>query len=98
LRWATRGESYDVDLYEAIIPAVLEHVASGVDLLPAVAAELAIADQPDPDTLGRLQRAREAAARKLAFDRDLKAYLATTERLDREEQAERARKRSPTHS
>ena len=69
LRWATRGESYDVDLYEAIIPALLEHVASGVDLLPAVAAELAMADQPDPDTLGRLQREREAAARKLAFDR-----------------------------
>ena len=72
-RWATRGESYDVELYESIIPAILEHVATGADLLPEVMRELDHAEEPDQDTLGRIQREREAAGRKVAFDRDMRS-------------------------
>jgi DNA invertase Pin-like site-specific DNA recombinase len=94
VRWATRGESYDVDLYEAVIPAILEHVASGADLLPDVMEELAKADEPEPDTLGRIQRQREAAARKVTSDRDMKSFQATLERLDAEEREAREGKRT----
>jgi DNA invertase Pin-like site-specific DNA recombinase len=97
LRWATRGESYDVEMYESIIPAILEHVATGADLLPEVMRELDHAEEPDQDTLGRIQREREAAGRKVAFDRDMKALQATMDRLDAEEQeARQPKRRLPT--
>ena len=57
------------------IPAILERVASGADLLPEFMLEWYEAEEPDQDTLRGIQREREAAGRKVTFDRVLPAAL-----------------------
>lgn len=85
--WAHKpGESYQSDLYDSIIPAVLAHVANGAELLPDVMAELdRTAPGADPATITRIGIERESATRRLQADRDVEAWKATMERLDREE-------------
>jgi DNA invertase Pin-like site-specific DNA recombinase len=92
-----RGESYRSDLLEAVIPAILDRVATS----PALTAETIGALQPDlvADSfkIARIQRDRDQAGVRLARDRDMIAFHTTMKRLDAEETAARsAPSQSPT--
>ncbi len=97
--WGSKpGESYDSALYDSIIPAVLAHVANAAEMLPDVMAEMdRTAPGPDPATITRIGIERDAATRRLQADRDVDAWKATMERLDREEaEANSATRTLPT--
>jgi hypothetical protein len=88
------GESYRAELYDSIVPAILQHVAEGAAFLPDVMAHLERGETgPDADTLARVERERVAARRRLETDGDPFAFTETMARLSRDEADARAVRR-----
>jgi len=86
VRWV-RGESYDYELYDGIVPAVLAYVAANADLAESVIAQTERrVTGPDPATLARIERERDAALDRYRWDRDTQGLASTMSRLDREEE------------
>ena len=81
-----KGISYPAEAFEGIVRQALGHVRTSPALVDAVAAGLdAERVGPDPSTLARIDRDREAALAAYKRDRDPVALEATMRRLDREE-------------
>jgi DNA invertase Pin-like site-specific DNA recombinase len=82
-----RGDSYTAATYDEVAPRALAHVVANAALVAEV--EDAIGDRlghmPDQFRLARIRRERQQATRRLEVDRDVNAWKATMERLDREE-------------
>jgi DNA invertase Pin-like site-specific DNA recombinase len=93
-----KGVSYPAGAFEALVHQALEHVSANADLAAAVVAHLR-ADEtaPDPITLARIDRDRDAALARYRRDRDPAALEATMRGLDREAEAARGvRAEGPT--
>ena len=86
--------SYPADAFEALVRQALGHVSANAELAGAVLDRLA-ADEtgPDPVTLARIDRDRDAAMARYRRDRDPDALEATMRALDQDEG--RAREASP---
>jgi DNA invertase Pin-like site-specific DNA recombinase len=82
-----KGDSYAAAVYDEIAPRALAHVSVNAAMIAEV--EAAIGDQlaplPDEFRLARIRRDRQQATRRLEMDRDVAAWTATMQRLDREE-------------
>ena len=79
-----RGESYKAEVYEDLIPQLLDRVQLGAGTLTQVMDNLEVY----PDTtfaVARIQRERETATTRYLQDRDLLALERTMARLDAEE-------------
>jgi DNA invertase Pin-like site-specific DNA recombinase len=93
----TKFESYQANLYDDLVPLVLEHVALGARQKADVVAELASSKEfqvGDELALARIVRERDAATSRLGRDRDVAAWQAAMARLDAEEAAARERHHS----
>jgi hypothetical protein len=85
-----KGVSYPAEAFEGIVRQALRHVSANADLAGAVLGRLG-ADEtgPDPVTLARIERDREAAMARYRRDRDPGALEATMRALDQQEQGAR---------
>lgn len=92
-----RGESYKAEVYDAIVPRALAHVAINAAFVAQVAdaVEEQVAPLSDPFTVARIRRDRAQATRRLETDRDALAWRASWERLDAEEASAKARLTPP---
>ena len=88
---ASYGHSYKAEVYEDLVPQVLARVSVSAQLI-ADALPLATATEgPDPFTLARIQRDRDAALAHYTTDRDALALDTTFALLDAEEKEARNR-------
>jgi DNA invertase Pin-like site-specific DNA recombinase len=89
-----KGVSYPADEFEGLVRQALGHVSANAELAGAVLDRL-VADEtgPDPVTLARIERDREAAMARYRRDRDPDALEATMRALDQDEG--RAREAGP---
>jgi DNA invertase Pin-like site-specific DNA recombinase len=89
-----KGVSYPAEAFEALVRKALGHVSANAELAGAVLGRLG-ADEtgPDPVSLARIERDRDAAMVRYRRDRDPAALEATMRTLDQEEQ--RARGAAP---
>jgi DNA invertase Pin-like site-specific DNA recombinase len=83
-----KGLSYAADAYEGIVRRALSHVSAGADLAAKVVEGLSEgASGPDPETLARIERDREAAMARYRRDRNTRGLDEAMARLDVEEAA-----------
>ena len=84
---ASKGDSYAAAVYDDIAPRALAHVVAGAALVSEVqdALEDQLKRMPDQFSLARIRRERQRATQRLEADRDVVAWSATMERLDRQE-------------
>jgi hypothetical protein len=83
------GESYKAQVFDDLVPQILEHVQVGAMTLTQVIGGLSTS----PDTafaLARIGRERELAASRYLRDRDMKILGQTMTRLDAEEDQAKA--------
>jgi hypothetical protein len=93
-----KGVSYPASSFEGLVRQALAHVSANAELVAAVVGRVAD-DQtgPDPVTLARVERDRDAATARYRRDRDPDALEATMRALDQEErQAKAAQADGPT--
>ena len=85
--WRHLGDSYTAATYDRIVPGVLAHVVANASLIAEVQCVLDWRDESMPDhfALARITRERAKAIARLQDDRDVRAWQAAMERLDREE-------------
>jgi DNA invertase Pin-like site-specific DNA recombinase len=82
-----KGVSYPAPAFEGLVRQALEHISTNADLAAAVVAHLrADESAPDPVTLARIERDREAAMVRYRRDRDPASLETTMRGLDREEE------------
>lgn len=81
------GDSYKAEVYDDVVPRALAHVVANAALIAEVEGSVQDrrVDTPDQFRLARIRRERQQATRRLEADRDVAAWTATMERLDREE-------------
>jgi hypothetical protein len=74
-------------VFDAIAPRALAHIVANATLIAEVEGAIGERSDPMPDQfrLARIRRDRQHAMRRLELDRDVAAWKATMERLDREE-------------
>jgi DNA invertase Pin-like site-specific DNA recombinase len=82
-----KGDSYAAAVYDEIAPRALAHVTANAALIAEVEGAIRAEPAPLPDEFkrARIRRERQQATRRLEVDRDVAAWKATMERLDREE-------------
>ena len=82
-----RGDSYSAAVYDDVASRALAHVAANAALIAEVddAIEDRLGHIPAQFRLARIRRERQQATRRLEADRDVAAWKATMDRLDREE-------------
>ena len=89
-----KGVSYPADAFEGIVRQALGHVSANAELAGAVLDRLGDDETgPDPVTLARIERDRDAAMARYRRDRDPDALEASMRTLDQDEQ--RARGAAP---
>jgi len=84
-----KGESYKTDVYDDLVPQILDRVRVGAMTLTEVVAGL----ETHPDTtftIARIERDHEAAAGRFLRDRDTHALEQAMSRLDAEEASAKA--------
>ncbi len=93
-----RGVSYPASSFEGLVRQALGHVSANASLVAAVVGRVADDEAgPDPVTLARIERDRDAATARYRRDRDPDALEATMRSLDQQErQAKTARADGPT--
>jgi DNA invertase Pin-like site-specific DNA recombinase len=85
-----KGVSYPAEAFEGLVRQALGHVSANAELASAVVDRLgADGTAPDPVTLARIERDRDAAMARYRRDRDPDALEATMRALDQEEQGAR---------
>ena len=91
----TKGESYLAEVYDDLVPQLLEHVSVGAGTVATVLDGMG--QSPDAAfSVARIERERETTATRFVRDRDIAALEATMARLDAEEAEVRARDDSIT--
>jgi hypothetical protein len=82
-----KGDSYAAAVYDEIAPRALAHVTVNAAMIAEIEAVIGdqLAPLPDEFRLARIRRDRQQATRRLEMDRDVAAWTATMQRLDREE-------------
>ena len=93
-----KGVSYPASSFEGLVRQALGHVSANASLVAAVVGRVADDESgPDPVTLARIERDRDAATTRYRRDRDPDALEATMRALDQQErQAKAARADGPT--
>jgi DNA invertase Pin-like site-specific DNA recombinase len=85
-----KGVSYPAEAFEGLVRQALGYVSANAELAGAVVDRLGADESgPDPVTLARIERDRDAAMARYRRDRDPDALEATMRALDQEEQAAR---------
>ncbi len=79
-----RGESYKAEVYDSLVPRLLEHVSLNASTLSQVIGGL-VTHTSAPFTLARIQQERQAATTRYLKDRDVAALEHAMSRLDQEE-------------
>jgi len=86
-----RGVSYPADVFEDVVGQALDHVSANAKLVSDVIGALGTDEPaPDPVTLARIDRDRDAALTRYRRDRDPVALELAMRRLDQEEGSARA--------